>query len=135
VVNLFVAREGHELLSARRRVREVALARPKTLVLGDTHVTIQWSDGHTSVFANKSLREACPCALCQGEANPIGGRGSLPMVQHVPSDVKATQSRMVGLYAVAFAWSDGHSTGIYPYDYLLARCECKDCAAGRKVSA
>lgn len=34
---------------------------------------------------------------------------------------------MVGLYAIAFAWSDGHSAGIYPYDYLLEVCECEKC--------
>ena len=35
---------------------------------------------------------------------------------------------MVGRYAISFAWSDGHDTGIYPYDYLLQMCECEACA-------
>ena len=95
-------------------------------------VNIEWNDGHKSLFSNKSLREACPCALCQGELNPLGGSRVLPMVPDVAGDVKATQYRLVGLYAVAFAWSDGHSTGIYPYDYLLERCECKACAEKRR---
>jgi DUF971 family protein len=38
---------------------------------------------------------------------------------------------MVGRYAVAFSWSDGHSTGIYPYGYLLGICECDACAGKR----
>lgn len=25
----------------------------------------------------------------------------------------------VGRYALSFTWNDGHSTGIYPYDFLL----------------
>jgi DUF971 family protein len=49
------------------------------------------------------------------------------MVPDVPSDVKATGYSMVGLYAIAFAWSDGHNTGIYPYDFLLGLCECEKC--------
>ena len=108
--------------------------RPKTVELGETHVTIEWSDGHRSVFSNRGLRESCPCALCQGEASPARGPGSLPMVPDVPPRVRATEYRLVGLYAVAFAWSDGHSTGIYPYDYLLARCECDACVAERPES-
>jgi DUF971 family protein len=36
---------------------------------------------------------------------------------------------MVGRYAISFGWSDGHSTGIYPYSYLLEMCECAECAA------
>ncbi len=108
--------------------------RPKTVELGETHVTIEWGDGHRSVFSNRGLRESCPCALCQGEANPLGGPGSLTMVPDVPPLVRATEYRLVGLYAVAFAWSDGHSTGIYPYDYLLARCECAACSAARPES-
>jgi DUF971 family protein len=103
------------------------LVRPRAVTLEDGRVKIEWSDGHVSVFANRTLRESCPCALCQGEANPFGGSRMLPMVPHVPSDVKATGYSMVGLYAIAFAWSDGHNTGIYPYDFLLGLCECEKC--------
>jgi DUF971 family protein len=108
------------------------LVKPRAIALGDTHVVIEWRDGHKSVFSNKGLREACPCALCQGELNSPGGSRTLPMVPDVAGDVRATRCRMVGLYAVAFAWSDGHTTGIYPYDYLLERCECDACVAKRK---
>jgi len=110
------------------------LVRPRSVALGARDVSILWSDGHASVFANQNLRESWPCALCQGEGNPVTGGGRLPMVQNVPPDVKATKFQMVGLYAVAFAWSDGHSHGIYPYDYLLSLCECKDCVARRRKS-
>jgi DUF971 family protein len=108
------------------------VVRPRTVTLDDTHVGIEWSDGHKSTFANKNLREACPCALCQGELSPLGGSRMLPMVPDAAADVRATRYQMVGLYAVAFAWSDGHSTGIYPYDYLLERCECDACTAKGK---
>ncbi len=110
------------------------MVRPRTVALSDTHVTVEWSDGHRSVFANRGLREACPCALCQGELSPLSGSRSFPMVPDVAAGVRATEYRMVGLYAIAFAWSDGHSTGIYPYDYLLERCECDACAVKRRES-
>jgi hypothetical protein len=33
----------------------------------------------------------------------------------------------VGNYALAFAWSDGHSTGIYTFEYLRKLCPCPQC--------
>jgi len=98
--------------------------------MDDGRVRVEWSDGHVSVFTYLNLREACPCALCQGEANPFGGSRMLPVVPDVPSDVRPLEYRMVGLYAISFVWSDGHDTGIYPYDYLLGLCECGKCHPG-----
>jgi DUF971 family protein len=37
--------------------------------------------------------------------------------------------RAVGNYAIEFRWQDGHSTGIYSYDYLRALCPCSACRA------
>jgi DUF971 family protein len=105
------------------------LPRPSRVELGDREVTILWSDGHRSVFSNKNLRDACPCAACKGERG-ILGKVYLPMVDdQPPADVRATKYAMVGLYAISFVWSDGHSTGIYPYDYLLEICECEACSS------
>jgi DUF971 family protein len=108
------------------------LVRPNKVAFDANQVTVQWSDGHVSVFANRNLREACPCAMCQGEAMPLGGARALPVLSEIPDDIRPTEYRMVGLYAIAFVWSDGHSTGIYPYDYLLQRCECDACMAKKK---
>ena len=107
------------------------MVRPKSVSYDANRVTIAWSDGHESVFVNKHLREACPCALCRGEANPFGLSHAIPLLSEISSDVKPTRHRMVGLYAISFQWSDGHDTGIYPYDYLLQICVCERCA-GKK---
>ena len=53
----------------------------------------------------------------------------IPLVVAAPQGIFATTHQMVGRYAIAFAWSDGHSTGIYPYEYILEMCECDACAA------
>jgi DUF971 family protein len=92
-------------------------------------VSIEWSDGHNSVHSNKALREACPCAMCAGEPPAIGLSRAIPLIPAAPQGVAAMRFAMVGRYAISFAWSDGHSTGIYPYDYLLEMCECSSCAA------
>ena len=40
--------------------------------------------------------------------------------------------RLVGQYALRFAFDDGHSTGIYPYDALLELCPCDARVAKRE---
>ncbi len=39
---------------------------------------------------------------------------------------------LVGAYALHIAWSDGHSSGIYPWERLLAICPCDACTARRR---
>jgi DUF971 family protein len=41
--------------------------------------------------------------------------------------------RLVGQYAVQFNWSDGHGSGIYPYERLLVLCPCDACVAKREA--
>lgn len=108
------------------------MVKPRALALEARGVIIEWSDGHRSVYSNKALREACPCVVCSGVASrSTSGSLPLPVVPDVAEDVRAIKCRMVGLYAVAFTWSDGHDAGIYSYDYLRKLCECEACA-GKK---
>lgn len=103
---------------------------PRKVSLESSQVTVEWSDGHKSVHSNVRLREACPCAMCQGEPPAIGVSRTIPLMVAAPEGIFAERSIMVGRYAISFAWSDGHSTGIYPYEYLLEMCECEICARG-----
>jgi len=75
---------------------------------------ILWQDGHESVYAPRDLRLACPCAGCVDE---MTGRRTLTP-ERVPEDVHPLTIEYVGRYALQFTWSDGHRTGIYPFDYL-----------------
>ena len=75
---------------------------------------IQWQDGAASILAPRALRVHCPCARCVDEMT--GQRILRP--EDVPEDVYPTAIHYVGRYALQFVWSDGHSTGIYPFDYL-----------------
>lgn len=102
---------------------------PEKVSLERSSVAIDWSDGHLSTFTNKALREACPCALCAGEPSALGSGGVVRLAVAAPEGVFAKEYRMVGRYAIAFAWSDGHSSGIYPYPYLIGLCQCADCAS------
>ena len=70
-----------------------------------------------------ALRLACPCAACVEE---MTGRPLLDPAS-VPEDVTARQIDLVGSYAIRIVWSDGHDTGIYTYESLLAMCPCERC--------
>ena len=63
---------------------------------------------------NRSLRQNCRCAHC---INEFTGE---EMVDNdsIPEDIKASEIRSVGNYAMAITWSDGHSTGLFPYSVV-----------------
>jgi DUF971 family protein len=87
-------------------------------------VRITWDDGHVGEYPREYLRGYCPCAMCQGH-------GSGPKKFTSGGDSKLSEIRAVGNYAVEFAWEDGHSTGIYTFDYLRSLCPCGECRSGR----
>lgn len=93
-------------------------------------IEIQWEEqGHVARYGARMLRLACQCAACVEE---MSGR---PMLEpdRVPADIRALSVRLVGAYAVHFSWSDGHGTGIYPWERLLAICPCDGCTRGREA--
>lgn len=77
-------------------------------------VEIEWSDGAKSAFTAADLRRACPCARCVNELT--GVRTHDPAT--VPDDLRQTDLRLVGNYAVQMRFSDGHDTGIFTYPLL-----------------
>ncbi len=79
-----------------------------------TRLRISWKDGGSSLFAPRALRILCPCAGCVDERT--GERILVP--EMVPQDIYPTAIHYVGRYALRFVWSDEHSTGIYPFEYL-----------------
>jgi DUF971 family protein len=81
-------------------------------------VRITWDDGHVGEYAEAYLRGYCPCALCQGH-------GSQRKFISMP-EAKLQNIHAVGNYAIEFAWQDGHSTGIYTYEYLRSICPCAE---------
>jgi DUF971 family protein len=110
----------------------------KILVDLETHaVQINWPDGHTSIFDWTYLRRACPCAECQPWKEGIGVPGEMPeAVRQAVGELRAvTDVSAVGGYAIQFHWADGHSFGIYDWDYLRDLCPCDECATRRKLFA
>jgi len=108
-------------------------ASPKNVKLasGNDTLAVQWSDGHLSVYPYRYLRDKCPCANCSelGVRTPAADN-PFPMFGAKP--LKPERAELVGCYALQIYWSDGHSVGIYSFDYLREVCPCPDCTAKRK---
>ena len=95
-------------------------------------VDITWADGHSSHFDFAYLREQCPCATCNDErgkkeAMPAANLLSSPLLPMYKPKPRAQGATQVGNYAVQISFSDGHSTGIFSYDYLRTLCPCEEC--------
>jgi DUF971 family protein len=92
--------------------------------MGKQSVRILWDDGHVSEYANRYLRDRCPCAACrEGKAQPK----LLPVVGREGGELYPAQIGVVGRYALSIQWSDGHDTGIYSYQTLRELCPCERC--------
>jgi prepilin-type processing-associated H-X9-DG protein len=93
-------------------------------------MTVEWhEDKHMSVLPIRLLRQRCPCASCRVERDKIAANPLHVVKDAGPSDMQLEDLAPVGRYAVNFLFSDGHSSGIYAWDYLRNLCPCKDCAA------
>ena len=93
--------------------------------LGRQAVEIEWDDGHNSLHFAGTLRENCPCSLCQEQIKV--GNLKLRVVGNDTKNVTIMDVQKVGRYAVSFVFSDQHNTGIYTYEYLRQICECSHC--------
>ena len=117
-------------IDPRRKPKDV-----KVHVSTGAGVDIAWADGHRSHYDFVYLREECPCAMCDDERRKKQDlrrtcarrrpTAVLPMFKPRPG---ARAAKAVGNYALQIDFSDGHTTGIYSYDYLRSICPCAECA-------
>ncbi|MEM9585645.1 MAG: DUF971 domain-containing protein [Planctomycetota bacterium] len=92
--------------------------------VGNSGVSIIWSDGTTTKWSTGQLRSVCPCALCR-EKKQSNQEKAVPTMLPVLSAAEAapltiTGMRPVGNYAYNIAFSDGHSSGVYQFALLYA---------------
>lgn len=121
-------------IDLRRKPTEI-----KVQVSTGAGLDVVWSDGHASHYDFPYLRERCPCAMCNDErtkkaafdanAAPVASRAPVPssVLPMFKPKAKARAAHAVGNYALQIDFTDGHSTGIYSYDYLRTICPCEDC--------
>ena len=85
-------------------------------IVGNT-LALQWLDGDETYLEASKLRANSPSAENKGEVDIFGNvsGGEVPR-EHL--DIKVLKFVQVGNYAIRIHFSDGHSTGIYSWDYL-----------------
>ena len=96
---------------------------------GQDRIVIQWSDQVTTTWTAAQLRASCPCATCRekkrGESDKKNDPKQMPGLP-ILSKAEAQPLRVasmspVGSYAYQISFSDGHSSGIYPFALLRDR--------------
>jgi DUF971 family protein len=139
-----MSHEGIRIQSKDERERESAGDRPlpriavtpekvRVLLTEGKGLEIDWSDGHRSAWGFAWLRDACPCATCIDERSQQGRKAGQPKPKPAnllpmyapPAKPKSVQP--VGRYAIQFNWLDGHTSGIYSWEYLRRVCQCQEC--------
>ena len=90
---------------------------PLNIQIIGTELCIVWEDGAESYFPAEFLRRHSPSAQNIGEKDIFGVQygGSGPK-DH--KGVKLLNWEIIGNYAMRPNFSDGHSSGIYSWDYL-----------------
>ncbi len=68
---------------------------------------------------NRTLRGNCQCAVCVDEFTGERRIG----YDDVPEDIHAKEVKPLGNYALYVQWSDGHATGFFPYESIIALSE------------
>jgi len=129
-------------IDARRKPASV-----KVHVSSGAGVDITWADGHASHYNFAYLREVCPCAMCNDErlkkeqgqqkdmqlkkenashaaAPPV----SSPLLTMFKPRLAAKAAHAVGNYALQIDFNDGHTAGIFSFDFLRTVCPCQECA-------
>lgn len=92
---------------------------PKHLdIRKDEGLEIEWANGDHVFYSTDLLRKMSPSAdakttRAELDTNPLA---ILPKTSSEPLTI--TDASLVGNYAVRLTFSDGHSTGIYSWDYL-----------------
>ena len=88
-------------------------------VIGE-ELAIKWDDDSESFVRLAKLRKACPCASCKGETDVMGSLHKGPKRPYKISSFHIRSLEFVGGYAIKPVWEDGHSTGLFAFDYLRA---------------
>ena len=101
---------------------------PKNIKIAGANntISIEWADGHQSSYPYRYLRDRCPCATCS-ETGPPSSRPASPFPMLGEKPLKPDRAELVGRYALQIFWNDGHSSGIYSFDFLRQSCPCEEC--------
>ncbi len=83
-------------------------------------IEIQWSDGTHRIYTVAALRAACPCATCREKKRAKDEKPQVLPVLKIeetrPVDIQSMG--LVGNYGYNIAFTDGHDSGIFTFEFL-----------------
>ena len=99
---------------------------------GAGRLDIEWRDGHRTQLRRGDPALALPVRVLPRRGRPAG-------LSRQPPELTSEQTRLVdmhlvGQYAIAPEWGDGHHTGYYTYALLRDRCPCPEDTARRTAA-
>lgn len=106
------------MIDLLERILYAACVRPTDIQQIGAELAIKWEDGSESFVSLENLRRHCPCAGCKGEMDVMGNVYKMPEKPLSPAAFQLRQIVRVGSYAIQPVWADGHSSGIFSFDYL-----------------
>jgi DUF971 family protein len=92
--------------------------RPADIQQIGEELAVKWDDGSECFVKLETLRRCCPCAGCRGEVDIMGTLYKNPDKPLPPQAFQLMRIVTVGGYAIQPVWADGHSTGLYTFEYL-----------------
>lgn len=110
-----------ESQSTRDELQPIAIERE-----GDAAIVISWNDQSQTRWTVAELRKVCPCATCREKKRSASKEAAKPATMAMLPVLSAAEARPlqiesmrpVGSYAYSIAFSDGHSSGIFPFALL-----------------
>lgn len=91
---------------------------PANIQVIGSEVAIAWNDGQETYVQLEKLRLQCPCATCSGEPDAMGRVYKPKVTYNAATSFQIRTWGLVGGYAWQPTWQDGHSTGLYTFEYL-----------------
>jgi DUF971 family protein len=138
-----MSHEGIRFVDKEHAARETEDNRPlpriavtpekvRVLLTEGKGLEIDWQDGHRSAWTLPGCATPAPAPpattsapkRAASPASPSQTAAVLPMYTPPP---KPASAHAVGRYAIQFNWQDGHTAGIYSWEYLRRVCQCREC--------
>lgn len=94
---------------------------------GESAIRIDWNDQSQTRWTIGELRKACPCATCRekrrgNDTEKVERPAMLPVLSAAEAKPLTIESMQpVGSYAYSISFSDGHSSGIFPFATLYEK--------------
>lgn len=94
--------------------RRANILKSPQINIKEKSLSVTWENNTTSDISFVELRRACRCAYCVDEIS----NKPLLRSESIPQDISILEINHLGHYAISISWSDGHTSSIYPWDYL-----------------